>query len=88
MSLERIASAIVGGVLTISGAASAAGAAPASVTTETLQIALGALLLGYTLGAGQAARATIASAVRALVDRGESGGGSGGGSGGKTGGGE
>jgi hypothetical protein len=82
MSLERIAAGIVGSVLTVSGAASASGAAPASLTTETLQIAIGALLLGYTLGAGAAARQTIAAAVRTLIARGDSGGGSGGKSGG------
>lgn len=84
MTLERIASGIVGSVLTFSGAVSASGAAPASVTTETLQIAIGALLLGYTLGAGAAARQTIAAAVRTLIVRGESGGESGGKSGGAS----
>jgi hypothetical protein len=83
MTLQRIASAVVGGVLTLSGAAASTGVAPpAAVTTETLQIFIGALLLGYTLGAGAATRATIAGSLRSLIERGESGGESGGGSGG------
>ncbi|NDE18333.1 hypothetical protein EBZ80_25800 [bacterium] len=64
MSLVRFLTLAVGGLLTLSGAKAAAGiAAPApagtTLTAETVQIALGCVLLGYTLGTGVVSRQTL-----------------------------
>ncbi|NBX30709.1 hypothetical protein EBR04_09780 [bacterium] len=79
MTIERLISGLVGGVLTVSGAASATAGAPVLLTAEVFQIAIGALLLGYTLGSGAAARQTIAAAVQRLLDQNQPGGSGGGG---------